>query len=160
MEEHGAEQVGVTVLDDKWEIIGVVSTTLFDHLFPPQVIYAGKTDRCHLKVTFTENWDIEKLSENIRCAFVPVSGTGELQPHNLVVSKVFKATVRDLLRAWYAEQVQMTLDSYPGGLTKAGLWVSVMKPILAMWFIEVFKLLGGHQGDIIASFMQTGIVGT
>lgn len=58
MEARGSKQVGVVGLDDKREITVLMTTTLSGKLLPPQVLYAGKTDRCHAKVTFPNDWDV------------------------------------------------------------------------------------------------------
>lgn len=48
----------VAALDDKREITVVLSSTLSGDMLPPQVIYAGKTEKCHAKVTFPDGWDV------------------------------------------------------------------------------------------------------
>ena len=44
--------------DDKRQITAVLAVTLNGEYLPPQVIYEGKTTRCHPKVSFPEEWDI------------------------------------------------------------------------------------------------------
>ena len=42
-------------LDDKREIMAV---TLSGTLLPPQLLFEGKTDRCHPAINFPDEWDI------------------------------------------------------------------------------------------------------
>ncbi len=44
--------------DDKWQITAVLDVTLTGEYIPPQLIYQGKTLRCHPKVSFPQKWDI------------------------------------------------------------------------------------------------------
>ena len=44
---EGSKQVAIVSLDDKREITVLLSVSLDGQLLPPQVIYAGKTPRCH-----------------------------------------------------------------------------------------------------------------
>ena len=50
--EQGVKQVDVTGLDDKREMTALLACTLSGSLLPPQLIYAGKTTRCHPLVDF------------------------------------------------------------------------------------------------------------
>lgn len=58
MEARGSKQVTVLDLDDKREVIILMTMMLSGKLLPPQVMYAGKTDRCHAKVKFPTDWDV------------------------------------------------------------------------------------------------------
>ena len=56
--EQGAKQVDVTGLDDKRKMTTLLACTLSGSLLPPQLIYAGKTTKCHPVVDFPAGWDI------------------------------------------------------------------------------------------------------
>ena len=56
--QQGVKQVDVTGLDDKREMTALLACTLSGSLLPPQLIYAGKTTRCHPVVGFPAGWDI------------------------------------------------------------------------------------------------------
>lgn len=58
MAEKGSKQVAVTGLDDKREMTVLLALCLGGVLLPPQLIYAGKTERCHTAVTFPNDWNI------------------------------------------------------------------------------------------------------
>ena len=45
-------------LDDKREITVLLTISADGTLLPPQVIYQGKTNRCHADVTFPDDWNI------------------------------------------------------------------------------------------------------
>lgn len=51
-------QVPVVALDDKREITALLTISLSGNLLPPQLIYAGKTERCHPHYEFPEDWAI------------------------------------------------------------------------------------------------------
>ena len=44
--------------DDKRQITGVFAVTATGKFFPPQLIYKGKTERCHPKVSTPAGWDV------------------------------------------------------------------------------------------------------
>lgn len=52
------KQVDVRGLDDKREITALLGITLAGEMLPTQLIYPGKTDRCHPNVTFPKHWHI------------------------------------------------------------------------------------------------------
>ena len=56
--EQGVKQVEVTGLDGKREMTALLACTLSGSWLPPQLIYAGKTTKCHPVVDFPEGWDI------------------------------------------------------------------------------------------------------
>ena len=35
-----------------------IAATLFGAIFPPQLLYGGKTDKCHPDIEFISDWDI------------------------------------------------------------------------------------------------------
>ena len=57
-EEQGTKQVEVICLDDKREITVVLAISLSASLLNPQVIYAGKTQRCHPDTSIPPGWNI------------------------------------------------------------------------------------------------------
>jgi hypothetical protein len=57
-EQRGARQVAVLGYRDKREITMALGTACAGQVLPPQVIYAGKTTRCHPKTKFPKDWEI------------------------------------------------------------------------------------------------------
>ena len=58
MVEEGSRQVEVCGLDDKREITALLTATLSGQLLSPQLLYAGKTPRCHPCQSLPSGWDI------------------------------------------------------------------------------------------------------
>ena len=59
MEQQGTQQITISRLNAKHQIALLLAVTEARTLLPPQLIYAGKTDRCLPKgVDFPETWDI------------------------------------------------------------------------------------------------------
>lgn len=58
LEEQGSQQVSVTGIDDKREMTVLLSVTAAGTLLPPQLLYAGKTDKCHPSTKFPAGWDV------------------------------------------------------------------------------------------------------
>ena len=58
MEKEGARQVAIVGKEDKREITVLLSVAASDDMLAPQVIYQGKTEGCHAKVTFPEDWNV------------------------------------------------------------------------------------------------------
>jgi len=49
MEKEGSKRVKITALDDKLQITLALGVTKNGRYLPPQLIYAGKTSKCHSK---------------------------------------------------------------------------------------------------------------
>ena len=47
-------------LDDKREIMALLTATLSEQLLSPQLHYAGKTPRCHPRQSLPSGWDIHQ----------------------------------------------------------------------------------------------------
>ena len=58
MAEEGSKRVEIVGIDDKRQITAVFGCTLKGDFLPPQIIYAGKTQRCLPTVKFPSNWHI------------------------------------------------------------------------------------------------------
>ena len=52
MEKRGEKVIKISHSDDKRQITGVFAATLAGDYFPPQLIYKGKTCRCHPQLSF------------------------------------------------------------------------------------------------------------
>ena len=64
MEEKGKRRVGVIGLNDKRQITAVLCGSIDGEFFPVQLIYAGKTKRCHPSYVFPEEWNITHSSNH------------------------------------------------------------------------------------------------
>ena len=58
MAQEGSKQVEVTGLNDKREMTALLAVSLASELLPPQLIYAGTTNKCHPTVTFPDDWNV------------------------------------------------------------------------------------------------------
>ena len=58
MHKTGAKVVPIAHSDDKRQITAVLAANAMGKYLPPQLIYKGKTMRCHPDVTFPPGWDI------------------------------------------------------------------------------------------------------
>ena len=58
MEECGAERVEIAALGDKRQITTTLACTLAGDLLPIQVIYTGKTERCHPTFPYPSGFDV------------------------------------------------------------------------------------------------------
>lgn len=58
MTTEGSKQVEVIGCEDKRQITVVLAIAMDGTLLPPQVIYSGKTNKCHAAVTFPDSWNI------------------------------------------------------------------------------------------------------
>ena len=62
MEREGSRQVAVVGKEDKREITVLLSVAASGNMLAPQVIYQGKTEGCHAKVTFPEDWNVTRAT--------------------------------------------------------------------------------------------------
>ena len=60
MEEVGSKGIELHLagLDDKWQITVTLAAAMTGDLPPMQILYAGKTDRCHPNYPFPQDFDI------------------------------------------------------------------------------------------------------
>jgi hypothetical protein len=58
MDQKGKRQISVLGLEDKREITALLGISLGNKLLPPQVIYAGKTHKCHPQISFPPEWNV------------------------------------------------------------------------------------------------------
>ncbi len=58
MNRAGEQIITINNSDDKCQVTAVFAATLTGELQPPQIIYKGKTERCHPKVAVPEGWDM------------------------------------------------------------------------------------------------------
>lgn len=63
MESKGKKRVEITGLHDKRQITAVFCGTLEGRFLPLQLIYGGKTQRCHPVYDFPDDWCVTH-SEN------------------------------------------------------------------------------------------------
>ena len=54
----GDKVVSLVGSDDKREITAVLAVTITGRCLPPQLLYKGKTSKCHPMIEFPERWDI------------------------------------------------------------------------------------------------------
>ena len=55
-ETKGKKRVEINGLNDKQQITAVFCGTMEGHFLPLQLIYGGKTQRCHLVYDFPDDW--------------------------------------------------------------------------------------------------------
>lgn len=57
MEKRGSKQVSLPGLDDKQEMTVLLGISAAGMLQPPQLLYAGQTEKCHSSIAFPPGWD-------------------------------------------------------------------------------------------------------
>ena len=58
MEKRGNRRVELKGIDDKRQITAVLCGSLTGVFLPPQIIYKGKTSRCHPTIAFPADWNV------------------------------------------------------------------------------------------------------
>ena len=58
MEEQGSNKISIKRRIDKRDITALLSITLLGNILPPQLLYTGKTERCHPDFNFHSDCDI------------------------------------------------------------------------------------------------------
>ena len=64
MEKQGTKNIIVTGVDDKRQITLVMAATMTGCFLHPQILYEGKTTRCHPSVKFPEGWDVSHMANH------------------------------------------------------------------------------------------------
>jgi len=103
---------------------------------------------------------LQKLKDNnIWYVFVPASCTGELQPLDISVNKVYKEKLKAKFEQWYSEQVEVELNSGVDVMqSKVNLNLSLMKPIHAQWLIKIHEEVAEMAHIIRLGFVKAGII--
>jgi len=58
MEKEGTNIVPIAHSDDKRQLTAVLAITAAGDYLPPQLLYQGKTPKCHPQVGFPDGWDV------------------------------------------------------------------------------------------------------
>lgn len=58
MEKEGASRVSIAHADDKRQLTAVLAVTAAGEYLAPQLLYKGKTTKCHPQTSFPDGWDI------------------------------------------------------------------------------------------------------
>ena len=58
MERQGSKRIEMAGVNDKRQITAVFCGTMLGDFLPVQLIYKGKTPRCHPQFQFLSGWDI------------------------------------------------------------------------------------------------------
>ena len=56
--KEGSKRVEIAGIDDKRQITAVFAGTKSGKFLPPQIIYTGKTQKCHSSIKFPDKWHI------------------------------------------------------------------------------------------------------
>ena len=181
--EQGAKQVDVTGLDDKRDMTALLACTLSGSLLPPQLIYAGKTTKCHPVVDFPAGWDIwhsdshwsteKTMLQYVGAVIVPyVEATREalgLQPDHCAVAifDVFTAHRCDsVLEALNKHHIKYTFvpasctgDLQPHDLTFNAAFKRELRECFTRWYATIVKnyLDQGKELSTIRPDLRTSI---
>ena len=79
----GDKVVPIAKSDDKRQITAVLAASIAGEYLSPQLLFQGKTTRCHPSVTFPEGWDIVSVQ-------IPPNCTDKLQPMDISINKSYK----------------------------------------------------------------------
>ena len=58
MELSGTKHVSIAGTEDKKEITALITVSATGEVIPPQLLYGGKTERCHPRFNFPNDWDV------------------------------------------------------------------------------------------------------
>ena len=58
MEKQGTKVIPIANADDKRQLTTVLAATAGGEYLPPQLLYKGKTAKCHPSVIFPDGWDV------------------------------------------------------------------------------------------------------
>lgn len=64
MDRAGSKRASITGINDRKQITAVFCANAIGEFFPIQLIYAGKTNRCHPKFSFPRDWSITNTENN------------------------------------------------------------------------------------------------
>lgn len=213
MAKKGSKQIPITGLEDKREMTVLLAVSSNGDVLPPQLIYQGRSDRCHpAGVKFPSDWHIthsnnhwaneetmlqyiekvigpymdscreslgrpdqkglciydafaahrcdsvrQKLLEHgLLHVEVPPGCTGELQPLDVTVNRVFKKYMSDMFELWYSDLVASDTEEELQ-MSKAQFPLTQMKPLHAGWLMASFSKLKQRRALIMKGFTLSGL---
>ena len=159
MDTKGAKQVPIFGLEDKREMTVLLAVTSSGDLLPTELIYAGKTDRCHPKYVFPEGHHIthteshwsneESMLGYVDKIIVPYvnakrKSIGNPTQHALCIFYFFEAhkceSVRNKLIENKIDYVNVPAccihELRPLDLTCNQCFKTLMKERFAQWYVE------------------------
>ena len=93
---------------------------------------------------------------NILYIIIPANCTDKLQPLDLSVNKAAKDFMKREFQEWYGRVINQQLAD--GVCEEVDMRLSKMKPLSAMWAIDVAKYFMAHPEIIINGFSAAGIL--
>ena len=61
MAREGSKRVEVVGIDDKRQITATFAASLSGNFLPVQLVYEGKTTKCHQAIKFSEGWHVTHM---------------------------------------------------------------------------------------------------
>ena len=110
MERKGTKRVGIAGCKDKRMITAVFCSTAVGEFLPPQLIYSGKTNRCHPLQQFPADWSITHAEKHW-------SNEGTMLQYISDVIVPFVSRVRDDLGVGKEQAALAIFDRFRGQLT-------------------------------------------
>ena len=110
MAEKGSKRVETKGLDDKRQITGVFCGTLVGEFLPIQLIYAGKTARCHPSYEFPADWDVTHTPNHW-------SNEATMLQYIDNVIAPFVSSTRDIIGKDHDQAALAIFDHFSGQLT-------------------------------------------
>ena len=71
MHRAGDKIIPIANSDDKHQITTILAASMAGEYLPPQLIFKGKTQRCHPPVPFPKGWDNRRIT-SLQCKSLPV----------------------------------------------------------------------------------------
>ena len=133
MSKKGAKRVGLAGLGDKRQITATFAATLSGQFLPMQLLYTGKTDRCHPKQAFPNGFDVfhtpnhwanaetcERFMERILLPYVTQIRQEKLAPdqYALLIMDRFSGQKTDAVLSLLEENKIMVVFVPPGTTDK------------------------------------------
>ena len=172
MDVRGSKQIEITGLEDKRQITAVLACSLTGTLLPLQLIYRGKTPKCHPNFSFPSDWNVthsenhwsnvSNMEEYIQTIIVPYfdavrkkEGLPSTQP-GLVIMDVFRAhTVDTILSELGKHHIRVvyvpancTGELQPLDLSGNGEFKAELKNHFINWYAAKITEAGDEEPDI------------
>ena len=183
MEQQGAQQVEIAGINDKRQITVTLAGTMSGELLPIQLLYQGKTERCHPKFPFPSAFDVWhtpnhwaneettiRFIENIIIPYVHAVREESSGPDQaaLVIFDVFKGHMGDAVHS-LLEDNKIFYVTVPNNCTDIlqPLDLSVNKPFkdrlrkgFSEWYAEEVskQMQNGTEVDCVDVDMRMSVV--
>ncbi|ELU18281.1 hypothetical protein CAPTEDRAFT_185762 [Capitella teleta] len=117
-----------------------------------QLIYAGRTKKCHPPHKIPEDWEITHSDSHWSTTATMETYVERVLPLDLSGNADFKNSLKNCFIQWYADKVAMASEA--GNSVDVDLRLSIMKPLHALWVHKAWNVLQENESALLHGWVE------